>query len=100
VIAWFENHLFPCAFKTIFGIDCPICGFQRSFLFLIQGKIGNSFCMYPPLIPCLAFFMLIALYLIKKEWIKPRTLRGCFYTLVGIIFVSYFVKMIMLSGVS
>ena len=75
MITWLQNHLLPCAFKTLFGIDCPICGFQRAFFLLLQGRFTNSFQMYPPLIPCLLFLLVIGIYLVKKEAVKPLLLR-------------------------
>lgn len=42
-----------CSWKEIFGFDCFMCGFQRSFSLLFQGELFASIKMYPPLIPLL-----------------------------------------------
>ncbi len=94
--AWLENHLLPCAFKSLFGIDCPICGFQRSFLLLFQGRFLDSFKMYPPLIPCLLFLLITGIYCINKNLVKPRVLKLSSVSILSIIFLSYFVKMSLL----
>lgn len=96
MITWLQNHLLPCAFKTLFGIDCPICGFQRSFLLLLQGRFADSFKMYPPLIPCLLFLLVIGIYCINKQAVKPFLLRICCFSVLGVIFINYFVKITML----
>jgi len=90
---WLQNHLLPCALKSLFGIDCPICGFQRSFLLLLQGHFTDSFKMYPPLIPCLLFLLIVGIYCVKKQAIKPILLKSSGYIVLGIIFINYFVKM-------
>ncbi|MDB5121992.1 MAG: hypothetical protein JWP94_121 [Mucilaginibacter sp.] len=55
-ITWLQNHLLPCPFKYITGIECPGCGFQRSVIALVQGHLHQSFTLYPASIPLLAFF--------------------------------------------
>ena len=52
-INWLQNHLLPCPFKTISGIDCPGCGFQRSVVALLQGHLNTSLHLYPATIPIL-----------------------------------------------
>ncbi|HWZ15375.1 MAG TPA: DUF2752 domain-containing protein [Mucilaginibacter sp.] len=55
-VSWLQNHLLPCPFKYITGIECPGCGFQRSVIALIQGKLHQSLQLYPAAIPLLIFF--------------------------------------------
>jgi hypothetical protein len=76
MINWLQNHLLPCPFKYITGIDCPGCGFQRSVLALLEGHLQKSFILYPATIPVLMLFAFISAdgylkfdtpkYLIKK----------------------------------
>src|SRR5579863_1603769 len=96
MIVWLQNHLLPCAFKTLFGIDCPICGFQRALLLLLQGNFTDSFKMYPPLIPCLLFLLVISVYCINKQAVKPLLLKASFYSVLAVIFINYFIKMSLL----
>jgi hypothetical protein len=93
---WLQYHMLPCASKMLFGIDCPICGFQRAFILLLQGKFTESFSMYPPLLPCLLFMVILAIYVIRRQAIKPHLLRISSYALLCIIFGSYFIKMAMI----
>jgi hypothetical protein len=92
MITWLQDHLLPCAFKSLSGIDCPICGFQRAFLLLLQGRVTDSFKIYPPLIPCLLFLLIIVIYFIKKQAIRPFLVRISCFSVLGIIFINYFVK--------
>jgi hypothetical protein len=55
---WLQNHLLPCPFKYLTGIDCPGCGFQRSILELARGNLYKSFQLYPPAILLLIIFTL------------------------------------------
>ncbi|MET4083473.1 hypothetical protein ABIB40_003445 [Pedobacter sp. UYP30] len=62
-IHWLGQHLFDCPFKRNFGIDCPGCGLQRSFLALVNGDLIGSFKFYPATIPLLALSILTFLHL-------------------------------------
>jgi hypothetical protein len=91
---WLQNHLLPCPFKYLTGIDCPGCGFQRAVLALIQGNLYKSIGLYPAAIPLLLFFI----YGIADSYLKldtPKsTLKKTFYMIIGtIILVSYGIKM-------
>jgi len=96
-IKWLQNFLIPCPFKKLTGIDCPGCGFQRSFLALLQGDIAKSFQLYPATIPLL----LVTVYtLIDAHWPidKKNYLKKTLYIgTATIIIVSYGIKMSKLS---
>jgi hypothetical protein len=92
-INWLQNHLLPCPFKYLTGIDCPGCGFQRAVITLIQGDIHKSFTLYPPTIPLLIFFT----YGIFDGYFKldnqKNTLKKTMFMIVGtILLVSYSLK--------
>ena len=61
IISWLEQHQLPCLLKNILHTDCPGCGFQRSFIALLQGNISESFIFYPAMLPMLAFFFYLFL---------------------------------------
>lgn len=42
-----------CLSKEYFGMECPGCGIQRSFISLFRGDILESIALYPALIPLL-----------------------------------------------
>src|ERR1035437_2838241 len=60
-----EDKLLPCAYKQMLGIDCPLCGFQRSLIMLFRGEVTMSFHMYPPLIPILSLMVFLPLYIVN-----------------------------------
>lgn len=65
-----EQYLLPCAYKQIFGIACPMCGFQRSLLLLLKGNIWQSIIMFPPLIP-----LFIVIIITTTSYFKYHTLN-------------------------
>jgi hypothetical protein len=93
-ISWLQNHLLPCPFKYITGIDCPGCGFQRAVVALLQGDLHKSLSLYPAAIPLMLFFA----YGLADKYFKLDTsknlIKKTFYVITGsIIFISYVVKM-------
>lgn len=54
-------EMLPCLSKQVLGMDCPGCGLQRAAVLLINGRVWESFLMYPGLLPMLALFGFIAL---------------------------------------
>ena len=91
---WLEHHFLSCPYKSMFGLDCPGCGMQRAFVALLRGRIGESFLLYPALLPLLVTFLLTAVHL------KFRLKNGADYVKYSYIFtsaivvVSYIIKMI------
>lgn len=94
MLSWLEQHLLPCAYKSLLGIDCPICGFQRSLVALLKGSLAESFTLYPPLVPMLLLFILLAIYLINKKIIAQRFLVRYAYIVLTVVMVNYIVKLI------
>jgi hypothetical protein len=92
MISWLEIHLLPCGFKSIFGIDCPGCGFQRSVIALLKGNLSESLGLYPATIPllitCVFLLLKIKYHFDKNEIIKKSLLT----TVAIIILVSYSIK--------
>jgi len=79
-----EKFMLPCLFKTLFGIECLGCGFQRALFLLFQGQFLAAFKMYPALYSTLLFLGFIALYFLDKSknytkllWISG-TINGIF----------------------
>jgi len=66
IIRWLENHQLVCFYKSTFGIECPGCGTQRAFIFLLRGEFLESFFTYPPLLFFLALILFLVLHLIFK----------------------------------
>ncbi|MGH2648898.1 MAG: DUF2752 domain-containing protein [Ginsengibacter sp.] len=92
---FFSEHLLPCAYKSLFGIDCPICGFQRAFLLLVQGDFMGSIKMYAPLIPILTLLIVALLRKVKPNFIGKTILSYYSLLVLIIVIINYTVKMIM-----
>jgi hypothetical protein len=92
-ISWLQDHLLPCPFKYLTGIDCPGCGFQRSLLALVKGDLHQSFLLYPPTIPLLimaAWWLVDSIFKLDTRSLVKKTL---FIVVALIITVSYALKM-------
>lgn len=94
-INWLQNHLLPCPFKYLTGIDCPGCGFQRSVVALLRGDLHQSFKLYPPAIPLLLFFAYgIADSFFKWDTSKETVKKTLFMIIGSMVLVSYGVKLL------
>jgi hypothetical protein len=94
IINWLENHLLTCPYKHYFKIDCPGCGFQRSFIYLLKGDVANSFYTYPPLIPILTLFTYLVVHIVKKFNNGGKHIQRLYIFCVVIICVNYIYKII------
>lgn len=61
-----EKFMLPCLFKTLFGVECLGCGFQRALFLLFQGDFSAAFHMYPALYSTLLFLGFVGLYFFDK----------------------------------
>ena len=95
-IDWLQNHLLPCPFKALTGIDCPGCGFQRSLIALFQGDFNKSWSLYPPTVPLLILFITAGLFYkfpIKNQAIVFKVLV---ITVGNFVVFAYLYKMFIL----
>jgi hypothetical protein len=88
----FLEDLLPCAYKSLFGIDCPICGAQRSLLLLLQGKFVESLYMYFPLIPILSLIIIAPFRILQPRWISRKFLSRYSIAVLIIIMITYGAK--------
>ncbi|MDP1745482.1 MAG: DUF2752 domain-containing protein [Bacteroidota bacterium] len=91
---WLENHMMPCFYKQISGIDCPGCGMQRSFIELLHGDFIASFKMYPALLPVLFTLGLTAAHLYFKFKNGAVFIKYSFIFTISIISISYIIKLL------
>ena len=91
---FFSEHLFPCAFKSLFGIDCPVCGFQRAFLLLAHGNYTESIKMYAPLIPVLILGIIAIIRVLRPTWIDKKSVQFYSAFVLIIIMINYTIKLI------
>ena len=91
---WLQNHLLPCPFKFLTGIDCPGCGFQRSLTALLHGDISDSFHLYPATIPLIIFSLFgLADKFFNIDNSNHRFKKAGFMLVGVIILISYSIKM-------
>jgi len=84
--------LLPCLYKALFEFDCPICGFQRSFLLFLNGNFIESFKMYPPLLPSLLLILIFVLHVINKKFVDVKFLFIYSSIVLSFIFINYIFK--------
>lgn len=81
-----ENFMIPCISKTLFGIECLGCGFQRGLLLLVQGNYRAAFEMYPAIYSSLILVFFIGLhYIDTKRNYKSVLLKFAIITILFMI---------------
>lgn len=95
LIHWLEQHMLPCPVKSLFGVDCPGCGMQRSFIELMKGNIADSLLLYPALIPTMLMIGLLIAQLVFKFNRGGIWLKNIFIFNAIIIFGSYFSRLLL-----
>ncbi|KUJ60546.1 hypothetical protein AR687_17395 [Flavobacteriaceae bacterium CRH] len=90
-----EKYMLPCLFKTLFGIECLGCGFQRALFLLFKGDFFAGFKMYPAIFTSLLFLGFGVFYLLNKSknnqkllWVSA-TINGLFM-IVGYYFKHFY----------
>lgn len=86
--------MLPCALKYLLGLDCPLCGFQRSLLALLQGHWAESWALYPPLIPVLLLGMGWGLALLSRRWPGRTGLVAYTWVVLALVMLNYIVKLV------
>jgi hypothetical protein len=94
VITWLENHQIPCLYHRVLGIECPGCGLQRSFIELLKGNLGESFMIYPPLLPVMCLFGFLLLHLVFHFKKGANILKISAFIAGGIMFINYMINLI------
>nr|WP_315221002.1 DUF2752 domain-containing protein [uncultured Flavobacterium sp.] len=87
-----EKYMLPCLSKTLFGIECLGCGFQRALFLLFQGEFLAAFKMYPAIYTTLLFLFFVALHFLDRSKNYNKTLW--ISAIVNIIFMiaGYYYK--------
>ena len=93
MIEWLRQHMLECFFAQQFGVPCPGCGIQRSFLLLLEGEVWASIKMYPPLFPTLFILGFLAVHLVKGFERGGVVLRNSFILTVLLMIVNFFTKL-------
>lgn len=93
LIHWLESHMMACPYKSHFGIDCPGCGLQRSFIELLKGNVMESFVLYPALLPMIGMFGFLALHIVFKFKHGAAILKYTFIMIWVVVLVAYVFKL-------
>lgn len=84
--------MLPCLSKTLFGIECLGCGFQRGFLLLLQGNFVAAFKMYPAIYTTVLFLAIVGLNFIDKRNNYQKYIIGIAIINGLFMIVGYFYK--------
>ncbi|WP_340960128.1 DUF2752 domain-containing protein [Polaribacter reichenbachii] len=84
--------MLPCLSKTFFGLECLGCGFQRSFLLLINGNFIDAFKMYPAVYTLIGLFLFILLNFKLKFKHSKKIISRLAYLNLSIMIINYLIK--------
>jgi len=94
IVEWLESNMQSCFYKKHFGVECPGCGMQRSFIELLKGNFTESLVLFPALIPTIIMLFYLILHLFFKFAKGAQTLKILFIINTSIIVLSYIYKLI------
>lgn len=94
IIEWLESHMISCSYKKYFGLECPGCGMQRSFIELLKGNVYESFILYPPLTTTLLLVIYLILHLIFKFKNGANIIKIIFIINASIVVLNYIYKLL------
>jgi len=89
---WLDHHLLSCPFKAHFGVDCPGCGLQRSFLALLKGNFLDSFRLYPATLPLIILVLFTIIHLKVDFKFGAQLIKLMFISIAVIILINYIYK--------
>jgi hypothetical protein len=96
MIDWLEHHLFPCFFKSHFGMECPGCGMQRSLIALLKGNFHESLQYHLALIPFIITIILLLIQLRIKHVNGGKLVMWAFIVTTSITIIQFVVRQILL----
>jgi hypothetical protein len=96
MIDWLEHHLFPCFFKSHFGMECPGCGMQRSLIALLKGNFYESLQYHVALIPFIITIILLLIQLRVKHVNGGKWVMWAFIVTTSITIIQFVVRQILL----
>lgn len=91
-----EQYMIPCLTKTLFGVNCFGCGFQRSLLLLLKGQLIEAFWMYPGIYPMIVFGILILLSKFYDSRYIQKGIHIFGILSIIVIIINYIVKLLIL----
>lgn len=97
VLDWLQQHSLPCFFKSMFGIECPGCGFQRSAFALLKGNFTESFNYYHLTIPVLLLFIFTGAHLKFKFKNGNTVIQYSYIFIAALIATDFILKKLILK---
>ncbi len=88
----YSHFMLPCVFKTLTGLSCPWCGFQRGIFELLNGNIFDSIEIFPPLLPMMAMIGMLILRLLKSTANRLSGLYITFSLTVLMLLLNFMLK--------
>lgn len=82
--------MLPCAYKQLFGISCPLCGFQRYVLCLIDGDVIGSIKMFPPLLFLILTTIISCICYLRKKRSKIKIVKILWIGLLCLLIANAF----------
>ena len=86
--------MLSCYFKEYLNIECPGCGMQRAFFYLLEGDLSQSFRSNPACIPLLITFIMLIFQLFFKWRLGGRVIMYMFASTVAVMVINYIIKVI------
>ncbi len=75
-------------------MDCPGCGFQRSFFAMLSGDIKLSLQLYPAMLPIVFIMVFTAVHIRYKLSFGAAVIKFAYIFTAIIILTSYIIKII------
>jgi len=82
--------MLTCPSKKFLHIECPGCGFQRSFISLLKGDWMDSVKLYPATIPMICLFAFAFLHL-KYKFVHGALVIKCLQLFVAFLIVVFYI---------
>ena len=89
-----KEYMVPCLSKTVLGVICPGCGFQRSIALLLEGDFLGAFTMYPAIFTLIPFALLLVVSGIFRLKNMNPLISVLGITSVALILINFFIKLI------
>ncbi|MDI9366053.1 MAG: DUF2752 domain-containing protein [Flavobacterium sp.] len=93
-IQWLKGFMLSCPSKKLLHIECPGCGFQRSFFALLEADFGKSWQLYPAMMPIVVLTVFTALHIKFQFRFGAVLIKYLFMLIAVVILTSYFYKII------
>jgi hypothetical protein len=94
LIEWLKSFMLTCPSKKLLHIECPGCGFQRSFFALLEGDFDKSWQLYPAMVPIVVLMVYTALHTKFQFRFGAVVIKYLFMLIAVIILTFYIYKII------